>query len=128
LKTQRIAPGEKNSWYIEVLGTQACARYSTKWPKTLQLLEYTGKEQVWQQLEMGHESCFASITGKIFEFGFSDAILQMWAAFLSELAGGEPLKRFASCVRPEETALSHRLFTAALESNREKRVISIQYQ
>ena len=67
---------------------------------------------------MGHETAFKSITGGIFEFGFSDAILQMWAAFLYELEHGRPLVKFAGCPTPEETAMSHRLFTAALTSQR----------
>ena len=45
LKTQRIAPGEKNTWYLEVLGTQASARFSTKNPKRLESLAYAGGEQ-----------------------------------------------------------------------------------
>ena len=65
---------------------------------------------------MGHETAFPSVTGGIFEFGFSDAILQMWAAFLHELAHETPISKFAGCATPEEAALSHRLFTAALES------------
>jgi len=40
----------------------------------------------------------------------------MWAAYLYELTEGKPKSKFASCVTPEETALSHRLFTAALKS------------
>jgi hypothetical protein len=36
-----------------------------------------------------------------------------------------PLKRFAGCVTPEETAMSHRLFTAALESQREASVVKV---
>jgi predicted dehydrogenase len=117
LKTQRIAPGETNTWYIEVLGTQASARFSTKNPKRLELLTYGGREQVWGQIDMGHETAFKSITGGIFEFGFSDAILQMWAAFVHELEHGHPASRFAGCATLEETRLSHRLFTAALESH-----------
>ena len=39
LKTQRIAPGEKNTWYVEILGTQASARFSTKNPKRLEVLD-----------------------------------------------------------------------------------------
>ncbi|MCX6929218.1 MAG: gfo/Idh/MocA family oxidoreductase, partial [Verrucomicrobia bacterium] len=66
----------------------------------------------------GYEPAFPTITGPIFEFGFSDSILQMWAAFLYELAQRKPLKRFAGCVTPEETAVSHEIFTAALESQR----------
>jgi predicted dehydrogenase len=126
LKTQRIAPGEKDTWYLKILGTRASARFSTKNPKRLELLDYTGGEQIWGQIDMGHETAFKSITGGIFEFGFSDAILQMWAAFLYELAHGRPLSRFAGCVIPEETALSHRLFTAALESQRTTAVVAVE--
>jgi len=118
LRTQRIAPGETNTWQIEVKGTRACARFTTKNPRRLELLEYTGGEQSWRQIDMGQETAFKTITGGIFEFGFSDAILQMWAAFVHELAEGSPASRFAGCVTPQETALSHRLFTAALASQR----------
>jgi predicted dehydrogenase len=125
LKTQRIAPGEKNTWYIEIYGTKASAVYSIKNPKLLRLLEYKGGEQVWQHIDMGYETAFKTITGGIFEFGFSDAILQMWAAFLYELHHQRPLKKFAACTTPDEAALSHKLFTAALQSHTEKRVIKI---
>jgi len=125
IKTQRIAPGEKDTWYIEILGTRKSVRFSTKNPKSLSVMEYSGKEQVWQQIDMGHETTYKSITGGIFEFGFSDSILQMWAAFMSELQSGKTEGRFAGCVTPEETALSHRLFTAALQSNDSKSVIEL---
>ena len=125
LKTQRIAPGETNSWSFEVKGTKACARFTTKNPRRLEVLEYDGGEQVWGQLDMGHETAFKSITGGIFEFGFSDGILQMWAAFVHELAEGAPLARFAGCATPQETALSHVLFTAALESQANQTVVEL---
>ena len=116
IKTQRIAPGEKDTWYFEVLGTRASARFSTKNTNSLEVLEYTGGEQVWQRIDMGHETAYKSITGGIFEFGFSDAILQMWAAFVYELEHGKAPKPFAGCVRPDEVAYHHRLMTAALAS------------
>ena len=125
LKTQRIAPGETNTWTLVVKGTRAAARFSTKNPRRLDLLEYAGGEQVWQRIDMGHETAFPTITGGIFEFGFSDAILQMWAAYLHELTEGQPLKRFAGCVTAEETALSHRLFTAALESQERAATVAV---
>jgi predicted dehydrogenase len=125
LKMQRIAPGEKNTWYLSVLGTKASARFSTKNPKRLECLRYDGGEQIWEQIDVGSETTFPTITGNIFEFGFSDAILQMWAAFLTELDGGTLPGRFAGCVTPEETAMSHRLFTAALESQRDRRVMAV---
>ena len=117
VRTQRISPGEKNNWYLEILGTKACVRYSLKEANTLWLLEYTpGAEQSWQRLDIGHEAAYPSITAGIFQFGVPDAILQMWAAFLYELEKGETPTRFAQCVTPAESALWHRLFTAALES------------
>ena len=125
MKTQRIAPGEKNNWYLEVSGISASAKFSTRNPRRLELLEYHGGEQSWQQLDMGQETAFTTISGKIFEFGFTDAILQMWAAYVYELAEGRRLKTFAGCVTPDETALSHQLFTAALESHRRSQVINL---
>ncbi len=127
IKTQRIAPGEKDTWYCEVLGMRKSARYSSKNTNSIGILDYSGGgEQVWQQIDMGHETAFKSITGSIFEFGFSDSILQMWAGFLYELEHGAPLRKFAGCVTPDETAMSHRLFTAALESQRERSVVSVE--
>jgi len=117
IKTQRIAPGQKDTWYIEILGTEKSVRFSTKNPKRLETMDYVNTgSQAWQVLDMGHETAFKSITGGIFEFGFSDSILQMWAAFLYELSEGKVKDKFAACVTPEEATLSHRLFTAALKS------------
>jgi predicted dehydrogenase len=111
---------------LEVLGTSASAKFSTRNPRRLKLLEYREGEQAWQQLDMGQETAFKTITGGNFEFGFSDAILQMWAAFMYELSEGKRLKTFAGCVTPEETALSHELFTAALDSYRQSQVVSVK--
>ncbi|MCE5250554.1 Gfo/Idh/MocA family oxidoreductase [bacterium] len=125
IKTYRIAPGEKNTWYIRILGTKASAGFTTKAPKLLRYLDYSAGEQAWTDIETGYESAFKTITGSIFEFGFTDSILQMWAAFLYELDNGKPKKRFAGCVTPEETALSHSLFTAAIESQETGETISL---
>jgi predicted dehydrogenase len=103
---------------LEILGTKGSARWSSKQINTLEIMEYQGGEQAWQVIDMGHEMAYKSLTGGIFEAGFSDSILQMWAAFLYELAHGQPASRFAGCVTPDEVAASHRLFTAALKSQR----------
>jgi predicted dehydrogenase len=124
-KTQRISPGEKNTWYLKILGTRASARFSTKNPKRLELLKYSGGQQIWGQVDMGHETAVKSITGGIFEPGFSDVILQMWAAFLYEMEHGKPVGRFAGCATPDEAALSHRLFTAAIESQKQGSVVDV---
>ncbi|MDD3927543.1 MAG: Gfo/Idh/MocA family oxidoreductase [bacterium] len=127
LKTYRIAPGEKDTWYLEVRGMKKCAGFSSKNINSIQLLDYTnGGEQAWQHVDMGHETAFKTITGGIFEFGFPDAILQMWAAFVYELVHGKPLKKFAACVTPGESGVSHRLFTAALESHRNRTTVPVE--
>lgn len=117
LRAQRISPGEKNTWYIEILGTKTSVKFSTRNPKQLQWLRYEpGAEQIWGDVHTGFETTYKTITGSIFEFGAPDAILQMWAAFLDELDRRQLRKPFAGCATPEEAALSHRLFTAALQS------------
>jgi predicted dehydrogenase len=120
IQTYRIAPGETNTWYLRVLGTQFSAEYSTKFPKTLRTMSYTpGAEQAWQVLDMGYETVYPTITGGIFEFGFSDGLLQMWAAFCDELAHGRGgMKQSFYCATPDETQLHHRILTAALESGK----------
>jgi predicted dehydrogenase len=125
IRLQRIAPGEKNTWYIEIKGTEGCARFSTKNPKLLETLHFAGGEQSWRQTDIGYEPAFKAITGGIFEFGFSDACQQMLAAFTYEAAHGRPLRPSAGCLTPEDTALSHRLFTAALESHRRQATVGV---
>ena len=36
---KRLAPGETDTWFIEILGTDGGIRYSTKEPKTLWIFE-----------------------------------------------------------------------------------------
>src|SRR5205823_4011823 len=124
---QRIAPGQRNTWYLEVFGTRRSARWSSAQAKMLDQLVYEdGGEQVWQQIQTGYEPAFKTITGPIFEFGFTDSVLQMCASFVSELAAAErSARKFAGCVTLEETALSHRLFTASLRSASEAAVVSL---
>ncbi len=122
IKTQRIAPGQKNNWYVEILGTRASARWSSAAADTLDLLTCERGEQVWGRIQTGHETAFKTVTGNIFQFGFTDSILQMWAAYLHEWQHGTPIRGFAGCVTPGEAALSHRLFTAALTSHAEGQV------
>ncbi len=124
-KAFRIAPGEKNTWYVRILGTKTSVRWSTKNPKLLEVLRYDGGEQTWGQIDMGAEVAFNTITGGIFETGFSDAVQQMWAGYLYELAHGQPKSKFAGCVTPAEANLSHKLFTAALESNEKHSTVSL---
>ncbi len=127
LSTKRIAPGHANTWFLRVYGTRWSAEFSTQYPKQLRYLPYSpGSPQEWHTLDVPYQSAYATITGSIFEFGFSDAILQMWAAFCDELVhGAEGMKQPLRCVLPHETALSHQLFTAALESGRTQQTISL---
>jgi predicted dehydrogenase len=127
VETKRIAPGETNTWIIEVDGTEGSIAYTTKAPKTLRWMEYEpGGPQAWSSLDLGSESAYPTITGAIFEFGFSDAILQMWAAFLDELDHGrEGMRQPFHCATPEEAAATHRIFTAALEAQASGSVVPV---
>ena len=122
LEMKRLAPGETNTWYIEVLGTEGGVKYSTKEPKTLWTFERQ-KEQIWQKTDLGFHGPFPTITGGIFEPGFPDCFQQMWAAYAAERAGA--LGEKFGCVTPEEAVLSHRLFAAALKSQKEKTAVAI---
>jgi hypothetical protein len=64
---------------------------------------------------VGYEPVNRCITGSVFEFGFPDSILQMWATYLQELISEKPV---FGCATPDEALFSHDLFTAALESER----------
>ncbi len=127
IETKRIAPGEMNTWTIEIDGTEGSIAYTTKQPKTLLVMDYAaGGSQAWQVSDLGSQSAYPTITGAIFEFGFPDAILQMWAAFLDELANGrEGMRQPFHCATPEEATATHRLFTAALESQRDSSVVEV---
>lgn len=114
LGMKRIDPGQKNTWALRVLGMAGGVEFSTRYPKTLKVLRLDHGEQIWQEVEMGSQSVFATVTGSIFEAGFSDAYLQMWAAFFAERAG--VLGDHFGCVTPQEALASHRVWAAALRS------------
>jgi predicted dehydrogenase len=113
---KRIAPGHKNTWLLEVMGMEGGVRFSTKNPKLVEVfgrvqLGASRSEQSWQRLDSGSQSVWPTVTGPNFEFGFSDAILQMWASYLAEREGllGD---RFG-CVRPEEAFRTHAIYQEA---------------
>jgi hypothetical protein len=120
ISTKRIAPGHQSSMFVRIVGTDCSAEFTTKYPKQVRYLPYTpGGEQAWHEVDTPFRSAYPTITGEIFEFGFTDAILQMWAAFCDELAHGqEGMRQPFFCATPEELGVAHELFTAALESQR----------
>lgn len=122
LEMKRMKPGATNEWYLEVYGMKASVRFTTDDPNAFYFTQQMGAEQAWCRVVVGNKPQFPTVTGSIFEFGFSDSILQMWASFLKEIDGQEvPF----GCFRPEETELSHRLHTAALQSQKEQSVIRL---
>jgi predicted dehydrogenase len=124
LETKRLAPGEMNTWFLDVLGTEGGVRFSTKEPKTLWIFERRNGEQIWERYDVGQgASAFGVVTGGIFEAGFTDCFLQMWAAYVLEREGllGD---RFG-CATPTEAVASHRLFAAALDSHDQQRAIAL---
>ncbi|MBE7536936.1 MAG: Gfo/Idh/MocA family oxidoreductase [Opitutaceae bacterium] len=123
LEMKRMAPTETNTWYLEILGTDRGVRYSTKEPKTLWTYR-RDKEQWWEKTDLGFGTPFKTITGSIFEPGFPDVLMQMWAAFLAERAG--VLEGRFACATPDEAVASHEWWAAALVSHREQRVVSLR--
>ncbi|RKP49915.1 gfo/Idh/MocA family oxidoreductase [Cohnella endophytica] len=129
LSTKRIAPGHANTWFIRIQGTAMSAEYSTKNPKQIASLPYApGGQQAWHVLDTPYKSAYSTITGGIFEFGFSDSILQMWAAFCDEVVHGNQMQQAFTCATPSEAEDSHRVFTAALESERTGGTIPISWR
>jgi len=128
LKTYRIAPGETNTWYINIYGTDFSVRYSTRYPKSLFTMAYqAGGNQIWGEESLGYSSAYPTITGGIFEFGFPDSILQMWAAFCDELSNGrDGMSQSFYCATPQETAQHHDVLTAALQSQKEQSVVTLK--
>lgn len=120
---KRLAPGETNTWFFEILGTDGGVKFSTKEPKTYWTFE-RGKDQLWQRTDLGFHGPFPTITGGIFEPGFPDCFLQMWAAFLAERAG--QLEGRFGCVTPDEAVQSHELFDAALRSHATRTAVSLR--
>lgn len=123
IELKRFGPGETNSWYIEVLGTDGGVKYSTKTPKTLWTFRRE-KEQIWDSTDLGFQMVFPGITGAIFEPGFPDILQQMWAAFLAERAG-QLGDRFG-CATVAEAVASHEIWAAALESQRTNTAVAVK--
>jgi predicted dehydrogenase len=121
-ETKRMAPTETNTWFIEILGTEGGAKYSTKEPKTLYTFKRE-KEQYWSATDLGFHGPYTTITGGIFEPGFPDCFQQMLAAYVAERQGFKG-DRFG-CATVAEAIQSHRLFNAALKSHKDKTVVSL---
>jgi predicted dehydrogenase len=122
LEMKRMSPTDTNSWEIEILGTDGGVRFSTKLPKTL-FTYLRGKEQAWSATDLGFAMPFKTITGGIFEPGFPDILMQMWAAYLAERAG-QLGDRFG-CATPDEAVAHHELWSAALRSQAEQTVVRL---
>jgi predicted dehydrogenase len=119
LEMKRMAPGETNTWVIEILGTDHGVRFSTKEPKTLWTYR-RGAEQTWERTDLGFGTPFKAITGAVFEPGFPDILMQMWAAFLCERSG--QLGRRFGCATPDEAVTQHEIWEAALRSQKAQSV------
>lgn len=122
LEMKRMAPGCTNTVEYEIYGINMSAKFTSDDPNAIRYTQAVGREQAWARLVIGQKTQFPVITGSIFEFGFSDSLLQMFAAFVSELRG---LPCSFGCFRPEEAMRSHELLTAALESFETKRTVEL---
>lgn len=124
LEMKRLAPGETNTWYIEIYGTEGGVRYSTK--DTKAFWQFTnGTEQWWKRTDLGFQMPFETITGGIFEAGFPDCFMQMFAAYIAEREG--LLNGKFGCATPEEAVDSHRVFQAALLSQETGKFVDVSF-
>lgn len=116
IEMKRIAIGEMNTWRFRAVGMEGGIAFSTRHPQTVSRFRVSAAgEQIWDEMQVGHASVWPTITGGIFEFGFTDALLQMWSAYLAERAGA--LKDGFGCATPLEALASHEIFDAALRSH-----------
>jgi predicted dehydrogenase len=122
LEMKRMAPTETNTWIFEVLGTERGVRFSTKEPKTLWTFR-RDKEQWWEKTDLGFAMPFKTITGGIFEPGFPDILMQMWAAFIAERAGA--LGDRFGCATPDEAVAQHEVWVAAMASQAKRTVVDV---
>jgi len=125
-ETKRMAPGATNTWFLEVYGTEGSAKFTTHNPKAFYYLETSGKEQGWTRVDIGPKSAIPTITGGIFEFGFSDAFQQMIGAYMNEFKTDPETHPFRLGT-PEETKISHLLMTAALDSYSSGKRVKVNY-
>jgi predicted dehydrogenase len=122
-ETRRIAPGQMNSWSFEAVGMEGGIRFTTREPAVIQRFARRDGEQVWEEVQPGYASVWPAVTGGIFEFGFLDALLQMWAAYFAEREG-ELGDRFGTAT-PLEALAAHRVFDAALRSQAADSVVGV---
>jgi predicted dehydrogenase len=123
LETKRIAPGEMNTWRMRVVGMAGGVEFSTRYPQSLRVMTIQDGQQVWMERMAGSQSAQATVTGPIFEFGFTDALLQMWAAYFAERAG--ELGEAFGCATPAEALASHELFDAALLASQTQQAVPL---
>lgn len=123
LEMKRLVPGATNTWFIEVIGIEGGARFSTAEPKVLWLYQREN-EQGWKRVELGFETQFRAVTSSIFEPGFPDAYQQMWAACLMEREG--KLGTRFGCATMDEALATHQLMTAALSSQRGNQAVAVR--
>lgn len=115
---KRIAPGEINTFYFTATGLTGGVRFSTRNPAVYQTFTLKDGKQIWSEIQPGYNTNWPVVTGHIFEFGFLDALLQMWASFLAEREGSLG-DRFA-CASVAEVLDSHKVFATALKSHQSR--------
>ena len=96
-------------------------RYNTRDANTL--FTFDNSKSRLDAQDLGHANHFPFITGGIFETGFPDLNLQMWAAYTTERAG--QLNDRFGCATIDEAVASHKLFAAALVSNEKKAAVEL---
>lgn len=100
----QICAGELNTWSIKTVGTKKSYEFSTENCKTV--TERDSITNIKSVINVGLDSAYKTYSGRIFEFGFNDSIVQMLCSFCDELLNKK--SNFA-CMTPQEALECHKI-------------------
>ncbi|HEY6571619.1 MAG TPA: Gfo/Idh/MocA family oxidoreductase [Candidatus Limnocylindrales bacterium] len=120
---KRISPGELNTWRFRAVGMSGGVEYTTRYPGTLRRFAVREGRQGWVEEGTGTASVSPTSIPAAVEFGFTDAVFQMWAAFFAERDGS--LGDRFGCATPDEAFATQRIFTAALRSHERREAVEL---
>lgn len=107
VKVGCASAGHTNTWSIAIEGSERSIAYSTE--NMRYVICRTREGNGTSLIPMGIDSVYPTYSGRIFEFGWNDGLLQMLCSFCEELLGR---KVKVPCMSPRESADCHRILDA----------------
>lgn len=100
----QICAGESNTWSIKTVGVKKSYEFFTENCKIV--IERDSSTNIKSIINVGLDSAYKTYSGRIFEFGFNDSIVQMLCSFCDELLNN---KSNFGCMTPDEALKCHRI-------------------